>query len=278
MYNFLSKYGFSFAFGFGVLALAVCGLFLWQDGGNPDILLKMGYWLIGVVSVFALLFPLANLIFRDRKQSLYAVAGTYLFINIVYFLVDRFTEDGGLQAWLEEWVTGEEFSDNFLQIAYWLLGFAVVMLLFMPLLKRLGHPIKAILAGVLGYFALAFVVKHLASSGDGLDLHELTSGNFSGVILTVSYILLGAVLLLTLFFALKNYYELKKVGIGLGVIVVVLGLSWLLANSEVTGLTDLEEGEGLIRFSGALLKTSYVIVGLGVLGIIAGEIRSSLKS
>lgn len=92
------------------------------------------------------------------------------------------------------------------------------------------------------------------------------------------FIAVGATIIFPIIHMLKEPKTLMATGIGIGIIVVLFGISYALSGSEVklkaaavgiTATTSKLIGAGLIMF--------YITLGLSVLAVIYSEISKALK-
>tara|TARA_B100001758_G_scaffold237842_1_gene240345 strand:+ start:444 stop:782 length:339 start_codon:yes stop_codon:yes gene_type:complete len=103
------------------------------------------------------------------------------------------------------------------------------------------------------------------------------------VILYFGYgmVMVGAVLAIgfPLWIASKNPKSLVGTGMGLGSILVLFLIAWLLSGSEVySSYSEFGVDASLSKFIGGMLILVYMLVGLAVSGIIYSEITKSLKN
>lgn len=94
-------------------------------------------------------------------------------------------------------------------------------------------------------------------------------------------VMVGAVLAIgfPLWIASKNPKSLVGTGMGLGSILVLFLIAWLLSGSEVySSYTEFGVDASLSKFIGGMLILVYMLVGLAVSGIIYSEITKSLKN
>ena len=103
------------------------------------------------------------------------------------------------------------------------------------------------------------------------------------VILYFGYgmVMVGAVLAIgfPLWIASKNPKSLVGTGMGLGSILVLFLIAWLLSGSEVySSYSEFGVDASLSKFIGGMLILVYMFVGLAVSGIIYSEITKSLKT
>ncbi|MAQ21821.1 MAG: hypothetical protein CMB87_01285 [Flammeovirgaceae bacterium] len=94
-------------------------------------------------------------------------------------------------------------------------------------------------------------------------------------------VMVGAVLAIgfPLWIASKNPKSLVGTGMGLGSILVLFLIAWLLSGSEVySSYTEFGVDASLSKFIGGMLILVYMLVGLAVTGIIYSEVSKSLKN
>ncbi len=102
------------------------------------------------------------------------------------------------------------------------------------------------------------------------------------IALYVTYILIGiaiiAVVVLPLIKAMDDPKSLIGTGIGLGILLVVFGISYALAGSEVLPkYADWGVDSGISKFVGGLLLTMYLFLGVAIVGILYTEVSKVLK-
>ena len=94
-------------------------------------------------------------------------------------------------------------------------------------------------------------------------------------------VMVGAVLAIgfPLWIASKNPKSLVGTGMGLGSILVLFLIAWLLSGSEVySSYIEFGVDASLSKFIGGMLILVYMLVGLAVTGIIYSEVSKSLKN
>ena len=94
-------------------------------------------------------------------------------------------------------------------------------------------------------------------------------------------VMVGAVLAIgfPLWIASKNPKSLVGTGMGLGSILVLFLIAWLLSGSEVySSYTEFGGDASLSKFIGGMLILVYMLVGLALTGIIYSEVSKSLKN
>ena len=82
-----------------------------------------------------------------------------------------------------------------------------------------------------------------------------------------------------LWIASKNPKSLIQTGIGLGSILVLFLVAWLISSNEVySSYAEFGVDESLSKFIGGMLNLVYILAGLAVCGIIYSEVSKSLKN
>ena len=82
-----------------------------------------------------------------------------------------------------------------------------------------------------------------------------------------------------LWIASKNPKSLIQIGIGLGSILVLFLVAWLISSNEVySSYAEFGVDESLSKFIGGMLNLVYILAGLAVFGIIYSEVSKSLKN
>ena len=100
--------------------------------------------------------------------------------------------------------------------------------------------------------------------------------------LYLTYIIFGVAVISTIVFPLintiKNPSNLAKSGIGIGVLVVVFFISYVLADSELSAIGKaLGETEASVKWIGAGLIMFYIALFGAIIGLIYSEISKALK-
>lgn len=100
--------------------------------------------------------------------------------------------------------------------------------------------------------------------------------------LMVTYALIGiaviSVVVLPLIKAIDNPKTLVGTAIGLGVLLVVFGISYAISGDEVLPRYVTQNvGPGISKFVGGLLTTMYLFLGAAVVGIVFTEISKAFK-
>lgn len=105
-----------------------------------------------------------------------------------------------------------------------------------------------------------------------------------GLILTWTAVLLGLAILAAVIFPLINLAQNPKGAlrslVGLGVVVIVVGISFALSSNDpimLPGGTDIYDDAFGLRVTDAGLFTAYIALGAAILVTIFGEIRNSFK-
>jgi len=139
----------------------------------------------------------------------------------------------------------------------------------MKKLKLLTYVIMAISAVVTIYFML----------------DTSAEGGRVGPFLIWAYILFGLsivlILVLPLFNIISNPKALKKMAINVGFIVVVLGLSYLLASSAQTSVTEampVPPSASTMKLTDAGLKAAYVLFAGSLLAILFGAVLGVIRN
>jgi hypothetical protein len=100
--------------------------------------------------------------------------------------------------------------------------------------------------------------------------------------LYICYIIFGIAVISALGLALintiKNPGTLVKSGIGIGVLVVVLVISYALSDSEVSAIAKaLGEGPSSVKWIGAGLIMFYIALFAAIIGLVYNEISKAFK-
>ena len=104
-----------------------------------------------------------------------------------------------------------------------------------------------------------------------------------GIILYFGYgmVIVAAVLAVgfPLWIASKNPKSLVGTGVGLGSILVLFLVAWLLSSSEVySSYAEFGVDASLSKFIGGMLNLVYILAGLAVVGIVYSEVSKGLKN
>ena len=100
--------------------------------------------------------------------------------------------------------------------------------------------------------------------------------------LYLTYFLIGlavvAVVILPLVKAMDNPKTLVGTAIGLGVLLVLFGVSYAVAGNEVLASYTVQNvGPGISKFVGGLLITMYLLFGGAIVGILYTEVSKAFK-
>lgn len=104
-----------------------------------------------------------------------------------------------------------------------------------------------------------------------------------GLMLTWAYVLLGIAILAAVIFPLVNLAQNPKGAmrtlVGLGIVVVVVAISFALSSAEPITLGDgvLYNDVAGLRLTDAQLYTAYIALVAAIVVTILGEIRNSIK-
>ena len=108
-----------------------------------------------------------------------------------------------------------------------------------------------------------------------LDLVDIILYFGYGMVIVSAVLALG----FPLWIASKNPKSLIGTGIGLGSILVLFLVAWLLSSNEVyASYAEFGVDESLSKLIGGMLNLVYLLVGLAIFGIIYSEITKSLKN
>lgn len=102
------------------------------------------------------------------------------------------------------------------------------------------------------------------------------------IALYVTYILIGiaviSVVVLPLIKAMDDPKALIGTAIGLGILVVLFGISYMIAGDEVLPRYAAQNvGPGISKFVGGLLTTMYLLFGAAIVGIIYTEVSKAFN-
>ena len=79
--------------------------------------------------------------------------------------------------------------------------------------------------------------------------------------------------------AVSDKKTLIKFGIGLGSILVLFFIAWLISGNEVNAsYAEFGVDESLSKFIGGMLNLVYFLAGIAVIGIVASEFRKAFKN
>ena len=100
--------------------------------------------------------------------------------------------------------------------------------------------------------------------------------------LYLTYFLIGlavvSVVILPMIKALDNTKTLVGTGIGLGVLLVLFGISYAISGNEVLSTyTAQNVGPGISKFVGGLLTTMYLLFAAAIVGILYTEVSKAFK-
>ena len=100
--------------------------------------------------------------------------------------------------------------------------------------------------------------------------------------LMITYALIGiaviSVIVLPLIKAIDNPKTLVGTAIGLGVLLVLFGISYAISGNEVLPrYISQNVGPGISKFVGGLLTTMYLLFGVAIVGIVYTEISKAFK-
>lgn len=108
-----------------------------------------------------------------------------------------------------------------------------------------------------------------------LDLVDVILYFGYGMVLVAALLALG----FPIWIASQNPKSLIGTGIGLGSILVLFLVAWLISGSEVyASYVEFGVDESLSKFIGGMLNLVYILSGLAILGIIYSEISKALKN
>jgi hypothetical protein len=134
---------------------------------------------------------------------------------------------------------------------------------------------KALIFTLYGLLAISIVLTVLAFS--------LPDNGGVGIILSWTYILAAIAVLAVIIFPLMNIAQNPKAAmrslIGVGVVIVVIGVSFALSSAEPIMLSNKEIADNPtdLRLTDAGLYTTYFVMVAAIIVTIYGEIRNSLK-
>ena len=82
-----------------------------------------------------------------------------------------------------------------------------------------------------------------------------------------------------LYIASKNPKSLVSSGMGLGSILILFLVAWLISGNEVyPSYVEFGVDETLSKFIGGMLNLVYMLAGIAVIGIIASEFRKAFNN
>lgn len=102
------------------------------------------------------------------------------------------------------------------------------------------------------------------------------------IALVITYVLIGiavvSVVVLPLIKAIDNPKTLVGTAIGLGVILVIFGISYAISGDEVLPrYVNQGVGAGISKFVGGLLTTMYLLFGAAIVGILYTEVSKAFN-
>ena len=108
-----------------------------------------------------------------------------------------------------------------------------------------------------------------------LDLVDIILYFGYGMVIVAAVLAVG----FPLYIASKNPKSLVGTGVGLGSILVLFLVSWLLSGSEVySSYSEFGVDASLSKFIGGMLNLVYILAGLAVVGIVYSEVSKGLKN
>ena len=108
-----------------------------------------------------------------------------------------------------------------------------------------------------------------------LDLVDVILYFGYGMVIVAAFLAIAC----PLWIASKNPKSLIQTGIGLGSILVLFLVAWLISSNEVySSYAEFGVDESLSKFIGGMLNLVYILAGLAVFGIIYSEVSKSLKN
>ena len=107
--------------------------------------------------------------------------------------------------------------------------------------------------------------------------------DFVDIVLYFGYFMVGVAALLAvgfpLYIASKNPKSLVSSGMGLGSILILFLVAWLISGNEVyPSYVEFGVDETLSKFIGGMLNLVYILAGIAVIGIIASEFRKAFNN
>lgn len=91
------------------------------------------------------------------------------------------------------------------------------------------------------------------------------------------FVAIVTVVVLPLIKSLDDPQSLVKVGIGLGVLLVVFFLAYLMSGDEILSTYGADVSPGISKFVGGLLTMMYFLLGGAIVTIIYTEVANFLK-
>ena len=108
-----------------------------------------------------------------------------------------------------------------------------------------------------------------------LDLVDIILYFGYGMVIVAAVLAVG----FPLWIASKNPKSLLGTGVGLGSILVLFLVAWLLSNNEVySSYSEFGVDASLSKFIGGMLNLVYILAGLAVVGIVYSEVSKGLKN
>ncbi len=108
-----------------------------------------------------------------------------------------------------------------------------------------------------------------------LDLVDIILYFGYGMVIVAAVLAVG----FPLYIASKNPKSLVGTGVGLGSILVLFLVAWLLSGSEVySSYSEFGVDASLSKFIGGMLNLVYILAGLAVVGIVYSEVSKGLKN
>ncbi len=102
-------------------------------------------------------------------------------------------------------------------------------------------------------------------------------GLYLAYILTIVGVVLAIVL--PLIKSLDEPKQLIGTAIGVGILIVIYGIGYMISGSEVTAryIESGVETEGLSKLIGGMLTMVYLLLGIAVVGIVYTELNKAIK-
>jgi len=108
-----------------------------------------------------------------------------------------------------------------------------------------------------------------------LDLVDIILYFGYGMVIVAAVLAVG----FPLWIASQNPKSLVGTGVGLGSILVLFLVAWLLSSSEVySSYAEFGVDASLSKFIGGMLNLVYILAGLAVVGIVYSEVSKGLKN
>jgi hypothetical protein len=108
-----------------------------------------------------------------------------------------------------------------------------------------------------------------------LDLVDIILYFGYGMVIVAAVLAVG----FPLWIASKNPKSLVGTGVGLGSLVELFLVAWLLSSSEVySSYSEFGVDASLSKFIGGMLNLVYILAGLAVVGIVYSEVSKGLKN